>query len=74
MISAVCKTYVDYLIYITETKSLAKEATHQVNLTMGYIVLRDDKRKRRPIYQTNGEWTGFDTLSLEGVGLFVTVS
>ena len=74
VISAACKTYVDELISIAATQSLAKEATHQVETTMGYLDLQDDTRKRRPIYQTPGGWTGSITISLEGVGLFVTVS
>ena len=41
---------------------------------MGYIGLQDSINKRRPFYQTPGEWTGYINLSLEGVGIFVTVS
>ena len=69
-----CKTYVDDLRSISATQSLTKEATHQVYTTMGYIVMQDATRKRRPISQTMGECTGSVTLSLEGVCLFVTVS
>ena len=41
---------------------------------MGYLGLQDAPRKRRPISKTPGEWTGLITLSIEALGLFVTVS
>ena len=41
---------------------------------MGYIGLQDATRKRRHTSQTLGEWNGSINLSLEGVGLFFTVS
>ena len=53
-ISATCKTYVDDLRSIVATQSLAKEATHQVDTTMVYLVLQDATKKRRPISQTPG--------------------
>ena len=40
---------------------------------MGYLGLQDTTRKWRPNYQTTGEWTGSITLSLENVGLCVTM-
>ena len=56
--------YVDDIKYIAATESLAKEANHQVETTVGYLGLHDATRNRRPIYQTPGEWTGSITLSL----------
>ena len=41
---------------------------------MGYLGLQYATRKRRPNSQTPGEWTVSITLSLEKVGLCVTVS
>ena len=41
---------------------------------MDYLGLKDTKRKWRPISQTLGDWAGSITISLEGVGLFVTAS
>ena len=41
---------------------------------MGYLGLQDATRNQHPNYQIPGEWTGSITLSLENVGLFVTVS
>ena len=69
-----CKTYVNDLSSIAEPQSLAKESTHQVETNMGYLCLKDDTRKRYTISQTPGEWNVSITLSIEGVGLFVTVS
>ena len=69
-----CKTYFDNLQSIVATQSLAKEATHQVYTPMVYLGLQDATSKRRPISQTTGEWTGYITLSLEAVGLFIMVS
>ena len=54
VIRAACKTYVDDLRSITATQSLANEATHQIYTNMGYLVLQDSTRKRRPISQTLG--------------------
>ena len=53
---------------------MTKKSTHQVDTTMGYLGLQDAPRKRRPISKTPGEWTGLITLSIEALGLFVTVS
>ena len=66
--------YVDEIISIASTQPLAKEATNQAENNIGFLGLQDATRKRRPIYQTPGEWTELITLSLEGVGLFVAVS
>ena len=52
VISAACNTYVDDLRSIASTQSLAKESTHQVDITMGYLCLQDDTRKRWPVSQT----------------------
>ena len=41
---------------------------------MGYLVLKHATKKRRPISQTPGELNVSITTSLEGVGLFVSVS
>ena len=41
---------------------------------MSYLGIQDATRKRRPITQTPGEWTGSIVLSVEGVGVFVTIS
>ena len=49
-----CKKYVANLLSIAAANSLAKEATQQVDTTMGYRGLQDATRKRRPIYQTPG--------------------
>ena len=38
---------------------------------MGYLGLQNATRKRRPISQTPGEWTGSIIISIEGMGLFV---
>ena len=40
---------------------------------MGYLLLQDATKKWRHISQTRGECTVSITLSIEGVGLFVTV-
>ena len=69
-----CKTYVNDLQSISATQLLAKEDTHQVETTMGYLGLQDATRNWRPISQTQGEWTGYIAISLEVIGLFVTVS
>ena len=41
---------------------------------MSYLGLQDATRKRRPDSQAPGEWTGSIIRSIDGVGLFVTVS
>ena len=74
VMNTACKTYFDNLQSIVATQSLAKEATHQVYTPMVYLGLQDATSKRRPISQTTGEWTGYITLSLEAVGLFIMVS
>ena len=74
VISSACNTDVDDLQSIAATQSLAKEATHQVETNMEFLGLQDDTRNWSSISQTSGECTGSITLSLECVGLFVTVS
>ncbi len=69
-----CKTFVDDLRSIGPTKALCRAVTHRVETMMGYLVLQDATRKRRPDSQTPGEWTGSIVRAIEGVGLFVTVS
>ena len=41
---------------------------------MGYLGFQYATRKWRPNYQIHMEWTGYITLSMENVGLCVTVS
>ena len=69
-----CKTFVDDLRSTGPTRELTKAATHQVETRMSYLGLQDATRKRRPITQQPGEWTGSVSLTVPGVGVFVTVS
>jgi hypothetical protein len=72
-IAADCVTFVDDLRTIG-TRELVQRATHRVETLMGYLGLQDATRKRRAISQNPGEWTGSKSVSIPGVGLFVTVS
>ena len=74
VIIAACKTFVDDLRSVAATKKLSRDVTHCVETVMGYLGLQDATRKRCPNSQTLGDWTGSINLSLENVGLCVTVS
>ena len=56
------------------TQELSRDATHHIETVMGYLGFQYATGKRCPNYQTPGDWKGSITLSLENVGLCVTVS
>ena len=74
VIKAAFKTFVDDPRSVLVTQKLSRYATHLVEIVMGYLVLQEATKKRRPKYQTPGEWTSSITFSLEKVGMCVTVS
>ena len=74
VITSACKTFSDDSQSVASTQKLSRDATHHIGTVMGYLGLQDATRKRRPNSQTTREWTGSITLSLENVGLCVTVS
>jgi hypothetical protein len=68
------KTFVDDLRSIGISESHCRAITHRVETMMGYLGLQDATRKRRPVSQSPGEWTGSIVRAIPGEGLFVTVS
>ena len=58
LIIAACNTYVYDLRFLVATQLLAKEATHQVETSMGYIGLQDTTKKGFPIYKITGNVLG----------------
>ena len=74
VVTAACNNFVDDPRSVPATQKLARDATHCVDTVMGYLGLQEATRKRSTNSQTTGEWTGYITLSLENVGLFVTMS
>ena len=69
-----CKFFCDDFRIIGPGAESTRAATHQLETTMSYLGIQDATRKRRKITQTPGEWTGSVVLSVEEVGVFVTVS
>ena len=73
-IACECKFFCDDFRIVGPNESLTKAATHRLETTMSYLGIQDATRKRRRITQTPGEWTGSIVVSVEDVGVFVTVS
>ena len=73
-IACECKFFCDDFRIIGPTFKATREATHQLETTMAYLGVQDATRKRRQITQTPGEWTGSIVLSVQDIGVFVTVS
>ena len=69
-----CKFFCDDFRIIGSNEKLTKRATHRLETTMSYLGVQDGTRKRRSITQKPGKWTGSIVLSVEGIGVFVTIS
>ena len=46
-------------------ESLAKQATHKLEITMSFLGIQDATRKRRKVTQRPGEWTGSIILTVK---------
>ena len=68
------KTFMDNLRLMDTTRKIVHSATHREETMMTYLGLQDAVWKWRAISQQPDEWTGSITISLEVIGLFVTVS
>ena len=68
------RTYVDDSRTVGSSEEHCRQVTHRVESMMGYLGLQDATRKRRPVTQSPGEWTGSIVRAISKEGLFVTVS
>ena len=69
-----CKFFCDDSRIVGPNEKLTKLATHRLKTTMSYLGIQDATRKRRKVTKCPGEWTGSILLTVEDVGLFVTIS
>ena len=70
-IAADTKGFVDDYRGVGPSKLLCEDVLHQLGSTMQAMGIQDASRKRRPVSQRPGAWTGTVTISVPKLGVFV---